>query len=94
MSTQRQGLPDDSPRGLPNQSTAGDDRQTAGNQHDDSNVGNARGKISAQGDEDDANTAERKLKENAVKRIVTKGAYNQRTKSRYGTVDGISLHKG
>lgn len=69
------------PGRLPDQCTADNDGQAAGEQHIDAGIGNTRGDVPTQWDENDANTTEWELKKNTVKSVIAKGAHYKRAKS-------------
>lgn len=91
-----EGITDDwgsrvvSPLRLPDHDTAGDDRETACNEHRNTCVGNDGGNISAERNENDTNSANGELEQNRVQGIVTKCRDDQGSESRNGSVNCVS----
>ncbi|CAL00867.1 uncharacterized protein An12g09610 [Aspergillus niger] len=62
-----------SPVGLPDHHAAGDDGETAGDEHGNARVRNAHADVTAEGDEDDADPTHWELEQNGVEGVVAKG---------------------
>ena len=80
------------PRALPDDCTAGNDRQAAQDQHDNADVREPRTQVTCEQDHDQADATKRELKEDRVERAPAKGRHNQGPKPRDCAIDGVAAY--
>lgn len=78
------------PLRLPDHGAAGDDGQTADNEHDKSDVLELGSEEPGEEDHHETKGSEWELPQDGVQRCPSEGRDNERTKARDGSVDGIA----
>ncbi len=79
----------ESPLALPDDRAAGDDRKTAEDQHDNTDIGYTRAEPAGREDDDEAERPERELEEDRVERAPPEGGDDQGAEARHGPVHGV-----